>query len=250
MHGAYFCAFVPQILLIRQTDGTLKSVVAAITGASSGIGLALAREFARNGYDLLITSEDDAVNAAADELRNLDAKVRPVIADLTTRTGVDRFANAIDEIASRLEVVVINAGIGNTGDFRATDLDQDLEMVDLNCRSVVHLAKRVARTMTRTGGGRIAITSSMASLAPGPFETVYSATKAFDYSFALGLSNELRTGISVTAIMPGPTDTNFLRARTVKAQNSPLARRTTPKLWRVKRSMQSWRARITRSSAP
>ena len=96
------------------------------------------------------------------------------------------------------------------GDFRETDLEQELQIVDLNCRSVVHLAKYVVRDMSSRSRGRILITSSIASTMPGSFQAVYNASKSFDQAFALGLREELKdSGITVTALMPGPTDTEF-----------------------------------------
>ncbi len=182
--------------------------IAGVTGASSGIGRALAEQFAKNGFDLVIAAEDENIDAAADELRALGCSVYPVRADLTEEAGVEEFAAALRQYGPPY-AVAINAGIGSSGRFAETELEQELRLVDLNCRSVVHLAKRVVQMMNGREG-RILVTSSIASLAPGPYEAVYSASKAFDYSFALALRHELQeTEISVTALMPGPTETNF-----------------------------------------
>src|ERR1700754_699882 len=109
-----------------------------------------------------------------------------------------------------LDVACINAGIGVGGLFAETDLETELKMVELNCRSVVHLSKLVVNHMQPLGAGRILITSSIAGEMVAPREAVYAATKAFDLSFAHSLRHELKdTGINVTALQPGPTDTNF-----------------------------------------
>jgi len=106
--------------------------------------------------------------------------------------------------------VALNAGIGVNGRFDRTSLDDDLRLVDLNVRSTVHLAKRAAQAMVAAGQGRIMVTSSIAAVAPGPYHSTYAASKAFVHSFAEGIRVELQdTGVTVTSLMPGPTDTEF-----------------------------------------
>jgi short-subunit dehydrogenase len=106
--------------------------------------------------------------------------------------------------------LAINAGIGVHGEFARTNLDDELRLVDLNVRSAVHLAKRGVQNMVVRGRGRILFTSSIAATQPGPFEAAYAASKAFLLSFSEALGNELKdTGITVTALLPGPTDTEF-----------------------------------------
>jgi short-subunit dehydrogenase len=109
-----------------------------------------------------------------------------------------------------LAAAALNAGIGVSGRFDQTPLEDDLALVDLNVRSTVHLAKLVSRAMVAAGEGRILITSSIAAVAPGPYHSTYAASKAFVHSFAEGIRVELRdTGVTVTSLMPGPTDTEF-----------------------------------------
>lgn len=184
---------------------------AVITGASSGIGLELAREFARNGYDLLINSATPAIEQAGQQLTSLGTQVQSVVADLSTPEGVEQLYAAIQATGRRVDAVVLNAGIGVGGDFaRDTSLEKELQLIDLNVRSVVHLTKRVVKDMVAVNEGKILFTSSIASTAPGPFEAVYGASKAFVQSFAQAIRNELKdTGITVTSLMPGPTETNF-----------------------------------------
>jgi len=150
-----------------------------------------------------------AVRAIAFE--GLGAKVETVQTDLATYDGVETLYNKIKATGRPVEAIAINAGVGVGGDFaRETDLKDELNLINLNVVSSVHLAKRVVKDMVERGNGRILFTSSIAALMPGPFEAVYAASKAFVHSFSEGLRNELKdTGVTVTALMPGPTDTNF-----------------------------------------
>jgi uncharacterized protein len=184
---------------------------AVITGASSGIGLELARVFGQNGYDLLINSSGERLESAASELKNLGFEVTPVQADLSTYEGVEQLWREIEATGRPVDAIAMNAGVGVGGDFaRETDLEEELKMVQLNVTSVVHLAKRVLKQMVARSEGKVLITSSIAGTMPAPLEAVYGATKAFDLSFAKSLRNELKdTNIAVTALQPGPTNTDF-----------------------------------------
>ncbi len=185
--------------------------LAVVTGASSGIGYALADQFAQHGYDLVIAAEDLGITPAAQTLEAGGVSVEPVHVDLATPEGVEQLYAAATAGGRSPDAVAINAGVGVGGEFaRGTDLGEELRLVDLNVRSTVHLAKRVSADMVARGSGRILITASIAATMPGPFESVYAASKAFDLSFAEALRNELKdTGVTVTALMPGPTDTKF-----------------------------------------
>ncbi len=184
--------------------------LALVTGASSGIGLELAKQFASNGFDLVVVAEDDELEPAAAELRGLGAAVSPVRADLTQRAEVEKVVAAVRGSGRPLDAAALNAGVGVAGRFAETDLDAELGMVELNCASTVQLAKHVVRDMVARDQGRILFTSSVASQAPEPFQAVYAATKAFVQFLALGIREELTdTGVTVTALLPGPTDTEF-----------------------------------------
>jgi uncharacterized protein len=187
-----------------------RRALAVVTGASSGIGFELARQFAEHGYDLIIAAEDDAIDTAAAQLRN-GTSVEAVKVDLATPDGVEQLYARIRAHGDQLEAVALNAGIGMGGDFAAqTDLDQELKLVDLNVRSTVHLAKRVAADMVERGNGKMLFTSSIAATMPGTYQAVYNASKSFVQSFALALRAELKdTGVTVTSLMPGPTETEF-----------------------------------------
>jgi len=183
---------------------------AVVTGASSGIGFWLAKELASRGYDLLICSEGERLDAAAQELNAMAPEVIAVHANLATREGVDELWRAAEGAGRPIDIACINAGVGVGGEFAETDLDAELNMVELNCVGLVHLAKHVVKQMIGQGSGRILITSSIAGEMVAPREAVYAATKAFGLSFAHSLRYELKdTGITVTALQPGPTDTDF-----------------------------------------
>jgi short-subunit dehydrogenase len=183
--------------------------LALVTGASSGIGFSLAKELATRGYDLVICSAGDRLAGAAEEIRALGTNVTDINADLATTEGVDKLWA---EVKNRgpLDIACLNAGVGVGGLFRDTDLDAELNMIRLNCLGTVQLAKYIVRNMTDRGEGSILFTASIAGEMVAPREAVYAATKAFVLSFAHSLRYELRdSGVTVTALQPGPTDTDF-----------------------------------------
>jgi len=184
--------------------------LALVTGASSGIGLELARQFGENGFDLVITAEDAGLSAAAADLRSTGADVQSVQVDLRTPDGVRQLYATATAGGRALDAVALNAGVGQGGAFIDTDLADDQEIIDLDITSTVHLAKLVLRDMAARDAGRVLITSSIASTMPGAFQAVYNASKSFLQSFAEAVQEELAgTRVTVTSLMPGPTDTNF-----------------------------------------
>jgi short-subunit dehydrogenase len=183
---------------------------ALVTGASSGIGRSLAAELARRGYDLAICSAGERLEDSADDLRQLGVEVLEIKADLATQEGVNDLWRQISQSGRKVDIACINAGIGVGGLFAETDLDSELKMINLNCTGTVQLAKYIVRDMTMRDTGRILFTSSIAGEMVAPREAVYAATKAFVLSFAHSLRYELRdSGVTVTALQPGPTDTDF-----------------------------------------
>jgi short-subunit dehydrogenase len=188
--------------------------LAVVTGASSGIGFELAKQFATNDYNLLIAAEDAELQTAADELRALGAGVEAIQVDLTTDGAVDELYARI-KATGPVAALALNAGIGAGGAFAGpgddrTSLEQELAIVDLNVRSVVHLAKHVIGDMVARDEGRVLFTSSIAATMPGAFQAVYNASKSFVQSFALAIRNELKdTNVTITALMPGPVETEF-----------------------------------------
>ena len=191
--------------------------LALVTGASSGIGFELAKQFAQNGFDLFIVSNSPAIHEAAKDIERIGAQVTAVEADLATFNGVHEAYNKLGETGRPVEAAALNAGVGVGGRFagpkggpETTDLHEELDMIELNCVSTVHLAKHVLRDMVARGRGKVLFTASIASTTPTPFEAVYGATKAFVMSFAESVRSELKdTGVTVTALQPGATDTNF-----------------------------------------
>jgi uncharacterized protein len=193
-------------------ESTSQRSLAVVTGASSGIGLELARQFAEHDFNLIIAAEDEAIETAARELEErFGAQVEAVQVDLASAAGVDELYRRITGAAAPLDAIALNAGIGAGGAFASdTALEDELRVIDLNVRSTVQLAKYVVRDMVARGEGRILFTSSIASTMPGAFQAVYNASKSFVQSFALALRNELKdTGVTITTLMPGPTDTEF-----------------------------------------
>ena len=183
--------------------------LALVTGASSGIGRELAKQFARNGFDLIVAAEDELDGAVA-ELQSLGASVDGVRVDLAAPEGVEELWRRVEATGRPLDAAALNAGVGGGGAFVDIDLEKQLNIVDLNCRSTVHLAHLVLRDMVARNSGRVLFTSSIASTMPGSFQAVYNASKSFDQSLALALRNELKdTEVTITSLMPGPTDTEF-----------------------------------------
>lgn len=197
--------------------------LALVTGASSGIGLELAKQFAQRGYDLVIAAETSDITIVAEELRALGAQVETSVVDLRTFDGVEQLMDDVRGAQTggrRLEAVAINAGVGAGGSFagtgrgdateKTTALRDELDIIDLNVTSTVHLAKRVVPELVERRSGRVLFTSSIASTMPAPYQAVYGASKAFVQSFSQALRHELKdSGVTVTAVLPGPTDTDF-----------------------------------------
>ncbi|SEU35765.1 SDR family NAD(P)-dependent oxidoreductase [Stigmatella erecta] len=183
---------------------------AVVTGASSGIGYELAKQFVQNGYDVLIAAEDDGITEAARALGG-SGRVESVKVDLARYEGVELLYAKIQAFGRPVDAIALNAGVGVGGAFaQQTRLEDELNLIALNVTSSVHLAKRVSRDMVQRKSGRILFTSSIAAVMPAPFEAVYGASKAFLLSFSEALRNELAdVGVTVTALMPGPTETNF-----------------------------------------
>jgi short-subunit dehydrogenase len=192
-------------------EGSQERPLAVITGASSGIGLELARAFSAEGFDLLIAAEDAELTLALEDLRSEGAEVEAHRVDLATEAGVIELYRHIANTGRPVDALALNAGIGAGGAFATeTELADELKLIDLNVRSTIHLCKLVVADMVERDAGRILFTSSIAATMPGPFQAVYNASKSFVQSFALALRNELKdTGITVTSLMPGATETEF-----------------------------------------
>ncbi len=181
---------------------------AVITGASSGIGLELAACCARAGFDLLIAADEAAIHDAAERLRTLGATVDAVEADLATMEGVDRVHERLQGRA--VDALLANAGRGLGDAFLNQDFGEVHRVIETNVTGTVYLVHKVGRDMERRRRGRILITGSIAGMIPGAYQAVYNASKAFLDSFSYAFRNELKdSGVTVTCLMPGPTETEF-----------------------------------------
>jgi short-subunit dehydrogenase len=183
---------------------------AIITGASSGIGLELARLAAQDGYDLLVVA-DTPLAQAESSLRNLGATVETLETDLSTLDGVDRL---LDQAGSRrIDLLCANAGHGLGRDFLGQEVDAWRHVIDTNITGTVYLLQRVLRDMVARNNGRVLVTGSIAGFIPGSFQAVYNATKAFIDNFTDALRDEIKDaeGVTLTTLMPGPTETEFFR---------------------------------------
>ncbi len=181
--------------------------LAVVTGASSGIGYELAKVCAQNGFDLVLAA-DEPLDRAAAECRALGAKVDTLEVDLATLQGVD---DLVGQIGQRpVDALLANAGHGLGQGFLDQDFDEVQHVIDTNITGTVYLIHHIGRAMRTRGSGRILITGSVAGYMPGSFQAVYNASKAFIDSFSYALRNELKdTKVSVTVLMPGPTETEF-----------------------------------------
>jgi len=182
--------------------------LAIVTGASSGIGRELAVLCADNGFDLLIAADAPAIHAVAAEFSATGVGVDAVEADLATIEGVDRLYDAIK--GRPVKALLANAGHGLGHAFLDQDFDEVRHVIDTNITGTIYLLQRVGRDMRAKGEGKILITGSIAGFMPGTFQAVYNGTKAFIDSFSFALRNELKdSGVTVTCLMPGATDTAF-----------------------------------------
>jgi short-subunit dehydrogenase len=182
--------------------------LAIVTGASSGIGYALAAKCAREGFDLVVAADTPEIYRAAEEFRGLGASVDAMEVDLADGGGVEAlYAAAKDR---PVEALLANAGHGLGKAFLDQDFDDVRHVVDTNITGTIYLIQKVADEMRKRGDGRILITGSIAGFMPGTYQAVYNGTKAFINSFSFALRAELKdSGVTVTCLMPGATDTDF-----------------------------------------
>ena len=181
--------------------------LAVVTGSSSGIGMHIAHEAAKAGYDLILAA-DTPFDETKRLLEALQVQIDTLEVDLAQLEGVDRLIAAIGDRVP--DVLVANAGHGLGKGFLDENIDEAIDVVNTNVTGTIYLVHHVGRTMRAAGRGRLLITGSIAGFMPGSFQAVYNGTKAFIDSFSLALRNELEdTGVTVTCLMPGVTDTEF-----------------------------------------
>ncbi|KRA64179.1 oxidoreductase [Caulobacter sp. Root656] len=182
--------------------------LAVVTGASSGIGYELARLAAEDGYDLVIAADAPWIVEAQASLERHGTRVEVLQVDLATTQGVDQLLDLIG--ARPVDALMANAGRGLGHGFLDQDWDDARRVIDTNVTGTIYLIHRVGRRMRDRERGRILITGSIAGFIPGSFQALYNASKAFLDSFSWALRNELKdTGVTVTCLMPGLTDTEF-----------------------------------------
>lgn len=182
--------------------------LAVITGASSGIGYELARLAAEDGHDLIIAADMPEIVEAAQAFRATGVNVEHLQVDLSEREGVDRLVALVG--GRPVDVLMANAGHGLGHAFLEQPVEEWMHVVDTNITGTIYLVQKLAPAMVERGRGRILFTGSIAGLMPGTFQAVYNGSKAFIDSFSFALRNELKdTGVTVTCLMPGPTDTDF-----------------------------------------
>jgi len=182
--------------------------LAVITGASTGIGFELAKCCAEHGFDLVVAADEPQIEVAAQAFRALGAQTVAVEADLATIEGVDKLMAAIG--GRPVDALLANAGRGLGKGFLDQDFDAVMRVVNTNITGTLALIQKVGRDMRSRGKGRILITGSIAGFMPGTYQAVYNGTKAFLDSFSFALRAELKdTGVTVTCLMPGATETEF-----------------------------------------
>lgn len=184
---------------------------ALVTGASAGIGAALAREFARHGARLILTARrKDRLDSLAAELTATGIEVRIVAADLNDPAAPQQIYDATEGAGLAVDILVNNAGLGQYGEFHSNPIAQELSEIRVNCEAMVHLSRLFVSRMVERRRGWVLILASTASFQPVPYLSTYAATKAFDRFFSLGLAAEVaRHGVKVTALCPGPTESEF-----------------------------------------
>jgi short-subunit dehydrogenase len=186
---------------------------ALITGATSGIGYELAKLFAQNKYNLVnVARSEEELRSRETEFSDYGVEVISIAKDLSDRNQALELCEGISAKGIRVDILVNDAGQGLYGEFKDTDLERELAIIDLNIGATVILTKHFLQEMVERNDGKILNLASIASKLPGPRQSVYHATKAFILSFSEALRSELsETNVTVTALLPGVTDTDFFR---------------------------------------
>jgi short-subunit dehydrogenase len=228
---------------------------ALVTGASAGIGVALARELARQGAKLILTARrKERLESLAAEFAAQGIETRIVAADLNDPAAPQRIYDATEGAGLTVDILVNNAGLGQYGAFHSSRPEQEFSMVRVNCEAVVRLSRLFVPRMVERRRGWVLVVASTASFQPLPYFATYAATKVFDRFFALGLAEEVATyGIKVTALCPGTTESEFFEVaragvfRTRKLQSaSEVARLGVEALARGQRTIiPKWSGRFT-----
>lgn len=190
-----------------------------ITGGSTGIGFELARVFAGEGYEIILVAKNPErlERAAATLRRDFHVTVTALTSDLAQGAGPQKLYDDVKQKFLHVDILVNNAGHGDYGKFSESDLEKELQMMQLNMVSLVRLSKLFLKDMVKHNRGRILNVASTAAFQPGPFMAIYYATKAFVLSFSEAVNSELKgTGVTVTTLCPGPTESNFSKVANIE----------------------------------
>lgn len=187
------------------------SQTALVTGASSGIGVSIARELAARKYDCVLTARrTDRLEALAKDLEKLGVKAHVVTSDLGVRGGAESLVDSIAKLGVQVDVLVNNAGFGVYGKLVDLPAQRVAQMIELNTCALTTLTHHYVKEMVQRKSGRVLQVSSVGAFQPSPFYAAYSATKAYVLFFSQALNYELKgTGVSVTTLCPGLTSTEF-----------------------------------------
>ncbi|MEK4035561.1 SDR family NAD(P)-dependent oxidoreductase [Methylocystis sp. IM3] len=203
--------------------------LAVVTGASTGIGIEFAKLCATRGYDLVIAADEPEIAQAAEAIRSEDARVWEIETDLSTMAGVAALYDLLRRLARPVDILIANAGRGLGGDFLDQDFSQIRRVIDTNITGTVYLTQLIGRDMRSRGSGGILLVGSIAGFITGSFQAVYHGTKAFIYNYSTALADELQgTGVTVTCLMPGATETEFFRRAGMLDTEAGRARKADP----------------------
>jgi short-subunit dehydrogenase len=203
----------------------LEKHYALVTGGTSGIGYELARLLAQDKHNLIIVARDENELArVADEFeQNFGVDVITISKDLFNPENAFSLYDEVEDLGVKVEILINDAGQGQYGEFKDTDIRRELDIINLNISSLVVLTKLYLKEMVIRGHGRIMNLSSIASKTPGPWQSVYHGTKAFVQSFTEAIRSEVKnTGVTITALLPGATDTDFFNK--AQMQDSKIVR--------------------------
>lgn len=202
-----------------------------ITGASGGIGSELAKVFAQHGHNLILVGRNMEKLSSLSKEIEMENKVKTLCLafDLSEKESAKMLFDQVKNKKITIDILCNNAGFGDFGEFLESDLEKNLKMIEVNISSLVSLCYLFGREMKRKGSGKILNTASIGSFQPGPFMSTYYATKAFVLSFSEALSRELKgSGVSVCALCPGTTNTNFFAVAGANNENSDILKKFKP----------------------
>jgi hypothetical protein len=200
------------------TMASIARPVALVTGASAGIGAALAREAAKDGHDLvLVARRREPMEALAAELKSTGAQISIISADLGKPGGAAALMRNVEERGLAIDTLINNAGLGDTQRFDREDPEKILSMLQVNVVALTELTRLVLPQMVARKRGKVMLLASTAAFQPGPGMAVYYATKSYILSFGRAIGYELRgTGVSVTTLCPGPTSSEFAQVASMQ----------------------------------